>query len=281
MLTLDTHTAPRSRASSAPSSGADTAPPVPRPRTSPENLLAALAEMPADAPDAARIRSTLAEIYMPLAHREARRYRSRGEPFDDLYQVAMLGVMKAIKGFDPGYGRPFVSYLLPMVTGELKRHFRDATWAVRVPRKHQEKRTELNRFTIEFTQSRGRAPTTAETAEALGMDTDAAVELIDAATAYSALSLDAPYGDRQEEDTSLGDTLGQADHALESVVDREALQAALAELPARRRRIVLLRFFGNKTQAEIAEALGISQMHVSRLLAQTLDQLHASLMAES
>ncbi len=243
-----------------------------------ERLLAALAAHQGDGEACARIRDELVRLYTPLVRREARRYRNRGEPMDDLYQVGMLGLMKAIKGFDPSFGKPFVAYLLPMVTGELKRHFRDTTWAVRVPRVHQERRSELNRVIAEFTQKHGRTPTTREIAQALELDLEAAIELIDASSAYSALSLDMPFGEADDE-SALGDTLGQADVDLENVVDRTSLKDALARLPERERRVILLRFFGNKTQSEIAADVGLSQMHVSRLLAQTLRQLRRELLS--
>jgi RNA polymerase sigma-B factor len=286
MSTSNTRTTPRRRTSPAAARPGERRPqqlrrPTRRPAAAPdvsaEELLTELAGLPADAPEAEAIRARLVQMYAPLARREARRYRNRGEMLDDLEQVAMLGLMKAIAGFDPGFGKPFISYLLPMVTGELKRHFRDRTWAVRVPRKHQEKRSELNRFTSEFSQRKGRAPTTAEIAEALELDVEETVELLDAASAYSALSLDAPRGSEEEDDASLGDSLGSIDSDLEHVVDREALKAALANLPAQRRRILLLRFFGNKTQAEIAQVIGVSQMHISRLLKQTLADLRAEM----
>ncbi|MFC4562418.1 SigB/SigF/SigG family RNA polymerase sigma factor [Nocardiopsis mangrovi] len=252
-----------------------------------EDLLGDLARLaprhtPGDADKAARIRTRVVEMYTPLARGQARRYRGRGEPAADLEQVAMLGLMKAISGYDPGHGKPFISYLLPTVTGELKRHFRDTTWAIRVPRKHQEKRAELNRFTEEFTQEHGRTPTTPETAEALGLDVRETNELLEAATAYSALSLDAPRGTDDDGDPdTLADALGEHDDDLQRVIDREALKAALATLPDRRRRIMLMRYFGNKTQSEIAGTIGVSQMQISRLIRQTLDELHTHITGQN
>lgn len=242
-----------------------------------EKLLARLAEA-RNEESREELRGELVQLYTPLVHREARRYRNRGEPLDDLYQVGMLGLMKAIKGFDPSFGKPFVAYLLPMVTGELKRHFRDTTWAVRVPRVHQERRGELNRVIAEFTQRKGRTPTTREIAQEMRLDLEAAIELIDASSAYSALSLDMPFGEADDE-SALGDTLGCADGDLEKVVDHASLKNALDHLPERERRVVLLRFFGNKTQSEIAADVGLSQMHVSRLLAQTLRRLRRELLS--
>ncbi|GAB3213835.1 RNA polymerase sigma-B factor [Marinactinospora thermotolerans DSM 45154] len=250
--------------------------------TDSEELLRQRAAHPHDPILREEINERLVQLHTPMVRRLADHYRDRGEPRDDLRQVAMMGLMKAIRGFDPDYGRPFISYLLPMVTGELKRHFRDSTWAIRVPRRHQEKRSELNRFTREFTQSHGRSPTVPEIAEGLGLDVDAALELIDASAAYSALSLDAPHGgDAGEDDgASLGESIGTDDADLENVVDREALKAALERIEPRERRVLLLRFFGNKTQAEIAGLIGVSQMQVSRLLAKTLRRLREEMLAD-
>lgn len=263
-----------------------------RPRTAPggktggreqesaEHLLTRLQDLPEESEAAASIREQVARAYAPVVRREAARYRNRGEPYEDLQQVASLGLMKAIAGFDPGYGKPFVSYLLPMVTGELKRYFRDNTWAVRVPRKHQEMRSELNRVTLELSQRLGRDPRTSEIAEAMGLNQAEASELMQTSRAYSALSLDRPQQDEEGQDTTMADALGSFDRELEGVADRVALKEAIARLPQRERRILLLRFFGNKTQSDIASIVGLSQMHVSRLLNGTLSRLRADLLGE-
>ncbi|GLU48621.1 SigB/SigF/SigG family RNA polymerase sigma factor [Nocardiopsis ansamitocini] len=237
-----------------------------------EELLTELAEAGCAA-EAEPIRAEVVRRHEHIARREARRYRNRGEPLEDLYQVAVLGLMRAIEGYDPRFGKPFISYLMPTMCGELKRHFRDHTWAVRVPRKYQELRTELNRMTLEFAQANGRSPTLVETAHELGLAVETTVELLDAAAQYRALSLDAPHGGSDDDTDSLGDTIAYTDRALEGVVDRIALKEALAQLPSRERRILLLRFFGDKTQAQIGASMGLSQMHVSRLLSQTLERL--------
>ncbi|GAA4901835.1 SigB/SigF/SigG family RNA polymerase sigma factor [Streptomonospora salina] len=221
----------------------------------------------------------LVDLHTPVVRRIARRYRNRGEPEEDLRQVVTVGLVQAIRDFKPDYGKEFISYALPMMTGEVKRHFRDRTWAIRVPRKYQEKRPELNRVTSAFAQENGRSPTVAEIAERLEMSVDDTLELIDASSAYSALSLDVPYG-TEEEDKTLGDTLGEEDHALETAADRASLRPALATLSARDRRIVLLRFAGNKTQAEIAQIVGLSQMHVSRTLSASLAKLRKQLVPD-
>ncbi|MFC7331156.1 RNA polymerase sigma factor SigF [Marinactinospora rubrisoli] len=242
-------------------------------------LLAELAGIDPGDPRRERIYHRLTELHLPVVRRIARQYRNRGEPEEDLRQVATVGLVQAIRDFNPDYGKEFISYALPMMTGEVKRHFRDRTWAIRVPRKYQEKRSELNRVTAEFAQEHGRSPTVAETAKLLEMTEEETVELIDASAAYSTLSLNVPYGADEEEKT-LGDTLGEDDSDLESVVDRTALRPALAGLPPRERRILLLRFAGNKTQAQIAELVGLSQMHVSRTLGATLAKLRTQLLPE-
>ncbi|MBB4934369.1 RNA polymerase sigma-B factor [Lipingzhangella halophila] len=218
----------------------------------------------------------LVELHTPVVRRIARQYRRRGESEEDLRQVATVGLIQAIRDFNPDFGKQFISYALPMMTGEVKRHFRDRTWAIRVPRKYQEKRPELNRATAAFEQHHGRSPTVSEIAEMLEMSHDETIELIDASSAYSALSLDVPYG-ADEEETTLGDTLGEEDHLLETVADRTALRPALDSLTPRDRRIVLLRFAGDKTQAQIAEQVGLSQMHVSRRLSAALANLRTQL----
>lgn len=211
-----------------------------------------------DSAERERIYLRLTELHLPVVRRIARQYRNRGEPEEDLRQVAVLGLYKAIRNYDTDFGKEFISYAIPMMTGEVKRHFRDRTWAIRVPRKHQERRGELNRMTAEYTQRHGRSPTVAEIAVELELSVEETRELIDASRAYSALSLDVPYG-ADEEDTTLGETLGSTDHDLEQVVDRTALWNAIAELRPRDRRILLLRFVGDKTQAQIAELVGLSQ----------------------
>lgn len=247
-----------------------------------EWLFARLGRVPEHSEEAHRICARLAKIHAPVVEREARRYRDRGVSHEDLRQVARVGLMKAIRGFDHGRGKPFMSYLLPTMTGELKRHFRDNTWAVHAPRAHQERRSELNRFTTEFTQRYSRSPTFAEIGAHMGLDAKATGEMLGACSAYSALSLDRPYGTNDEgEETMLGDSIGSADPGIELAVDREALKQALVGIPLRERRILLLRFFGDQTQAQIAETMGCSQMHVSRLLNSTLARLRRAMLSET
>ncbi len=189
-----------------------------------------------------------------------------------------LRLVKAINGFDPLLGRDFLAYARPMMTGEVKRHFRDLTWAVRVPRKIQEGRIELSQATSALSQRLGRQPAMHELAAELGISMNELAELMAASAAYSALSLNMPGG--PDESGSLADTLGAVDEALDAVLDRESLHALLDALPPRVLRLLLLRFFGNLTQAQIAAELGISQMQVSRLLSAALAGLRASMLTE-
>lgn len=239
-----------------------------------EDMLRTYADLPDDHPQRAVLQNRVVDEFTPWVTRQARRYGHRGEPLDDLRQAGMVGLVKAVQGFQPDMGRPFVAYATPMVVGEIKRHFRDRTWAVHVPRRLQEKRSELNRFTVEFTQRTGRAPTTPEIAASLHVDEAEASEVVTAAAAYSTASLDMPVGDADSGDITLADTMGANDDEVDGVVDRETLKAAMHSLEPRDLRIVLLRFFGNKTQSEIAETVGISQMHVSRLISRALRRLH-------
>lgn len=241
-------------------------------------LLVRMASLPADDEQRRLLRDQLVEMHLPLVEHLARRFQHRGEPLDDLIQVATIGLIKSLDRFDPERGVEFSTYATPTILGEIKRHFRDKSWAVRVPRQLQEMRLALTTATADLGQTLGRSPTVAELAAHLGATEEDVLEGLEAANAYSTISLDAPSGDGSEEDApTLADTLGGDDLSLEGVEDRESLRPLLAELPARERRILVLRFFGNLTQSQIAEEIGISQMHVSRLLARTLAQLRERL----
>ncbi|MEV4512416.1 RNA polymerase sigma factor SigF [Dactylosporangium sp. NPDC049525] len=244
------------------------------------SLLSLLADLPAASPDRQRIRTRLIELYLPLATYLAQRFRNRGEHLDDLIQVAHLGLVKAVDRFDLDHGAAFTSYAVPVITGELKRHFRDKCWDVRVPRRVQEMRMQINRVTEELTHSLGRSPTISDLAAYLDATEEDVIEGLEAGQAYRSLSLDAPVrGGDGDGVTGLGDLLGTADPDLEQVEAREALRPLLARLPAREQRILTMRFFGSLTQSQIAAELGISQMHVSRLLAGALARLRAALLA--
>ncbi|MFJ3666325.1 RNA polymerase sigma factor SigF [Streptomyces sp. NPDC090106] len=229
-------------------------------------------------PEYAELRNRLVRMHLPLVEHLARRFRNRGEPLDDLTQVATIGLIKSVDRFDPERGVEFSTYATPTVVGEIKRHFRDKGWAVRVPRRLQELRLALTTATAELSQQHGRSPTVHELAEKLAISEEEVLEGLESANAYSTLSLDVP--DTDDESPAVADTLGAEDEALEGVEYRESLKPLLEDLPPREKRILLLRFFGNMTQSQIAQEVGISQMHVSRLLARTLAQLREKLLVE-
>ncbi|MDQ7910598.1 RNA polymerase sigma factor SigF [Phytohabitans sp. ZYX-F-186] len=240
------------------------------------DLLAALARLPRDHPRRAALRERAIERLLPLAQHLARRFRDRGEPFDDLVQTATLGLIKAVDRFDPGRGTDFVGFAVPTVIGEIKRHFRDRTWAVRVPRRLQELRLMINDANATLTQRLGRSPTVAQVAGHLGVSEEDVLEGMEGARAYNATSLSAPVaGDPAG--TALGDLLGADDPGYTTVEARTTLAKALRTLPERERQIILMRFCGGLTQQQIADRIGISQMHVSRLLSRTLTRLRDEL----
>ena len=236
-----------------------------------------LAALPEGDPVRVKLRETLVEMHLPLVEYLARRFAGRGEPLDDLVQVGTIGLIKAVDRFDTERGVEFSTYATPTVVGEIKRHFRDKGWTVRVPRRLQELRASLSLATAQLTQDLGRSPTVGELATHLGVGEEEVLEGLESANAYAAVSLEATD---DADGQSVLDTLGAMDEALEGVEYRESLKPLLDSLPERERRILVLRFFGNMTQSQIAAELGISQMHVSRLLARTLSQLRERLLEE-
>ncbi len=232
-----------------------------------------------DVKDARRgaLRQRAIEHSLPLADRLARRFHGMGESPADLSQVAALGLMKAIDGFDPDYGTDFGGYATPTIVGELKRYFRDKGWGVHVPRRLQELRIEINRVRDTLGQRLGRSPTPHDVAEHLGVAEDQILEALVASSAYRPVSLFAPLGGDDDAGT-LADVLGDDDRDIDGVEFRQAVKPLIARLPERERRILSLRFYGNRTQAQIAADLGISQMHVSRLLSRTLEGLRRALL---
>jgi RNA polymerase sigma-B factor len=243
------------------------------------DLFEQLSGLPEGDEERLRIRGELVEIHLPLVEYLARRFRNRGEWLDDLTQVATIGLIKSIDRFDLARGVEFSTYATPTIVGEIKRHFRDKGWAVRVPRRLQELKLALTKAIGELAQKEGRAPTIAELAAHLQMTEEEVLEGLESANAYSTVSLDAP--DSGDEDApAVAESLGMLDDALEGVEYRESLKPLLERLQPREKRILLLRFFGNMTQSQIATELGISQMHVSRLLARTLAQLREGLTSE-
>ncbi len=235
----------------------------PQDRSGARAMFVELRELKDGSPEYAELRNQLVRMHLPL---------------DDLTQVATIGLIKSVDRFDPDRGVEFSTYATPTVVGEIKRHFRDKGWAVRVPRRLQELRLALTTATAELSQQHGRSPTVHELAEKLAISEEEVLEGLESANAYSTLSLDVP--DTDDESPAVADTLGAEDEALEGVEYRESLKPLLEDLPPREKRILLLRFFGNMTQSQIAQEVGISQMHVSRLLARTLAQLREKLLVE-
>jgi RNA polymerase sigma-B factor len=221
-----------------------------------------------------RLRDELVEEHAPLAQFLARRFANRGEPIDDLIQVALVGLLKAVERFDPGRGLQFSTFATPTILGELKRHFRDRGWAVRVPRRVQELHLQLGRVIATLGQEHGRSPTPREVAERAGVSEEEVLEAMEAGSLYRLVSLDGP-ATRDDEASELVAGLGEDDPEFEQIERRAELDVMLGVLPDRERRIVELRFFDGLTQSEIAERVGVSQMHVSRLLARSLEMLRA------
>jgi RNA polymerase sigma-B factor len=220
------------------------------------------------------IRNKLIESHLGLVEYLARRFSGRGEPLDDLVQVATIGLVKAVDRFDPDRNVEFSTYATPTIVGELKRHFRDKGWAVRVPRRLQELNLRLGPVISKLSQELQHSPTVAEIAKEAEATEDEVLEALDSAHAYSLISLDAGASD---EGLSYHEQIGDVDEALEALEDRVSVAPLLRGLPPRERRMLHLRFFKGLTQSEIAEELGISQMHVSRLLAKTLATLRSGL----
>ncbi|GFG51747.1 RNA polymerase sigma factor SigF [Mycolicibacterium agri] len=234
--------------------------------------------LPEGSPKFSRQRDRIVERCLPLADHIARRFDGRGEPRDDLVQVARVGLVNAVIRFDVDAGSDFVSFAVPTIMGEVRRHFRDNSWSVKVPRRLKELHLRLGAATAELSQRLGRAPTASELAAELGMDRDEVVEGLIAGSSYNTLSIDSGgSGSGNEDAPAIADTLGDVDTSLDQIENREALRPLLESLPERERTVLLLRFFESLTQTQIAERVGISQMHVSRLLAKSLARLRDQL----
>jgi RNA polymerase sigma-B factor len=227
--------------------------------------------------DRADVREKLVDQYIGLVEFLARRFRNRGEPLEDLVQVGTIGLLKAIDRFELEREVEFSTYATPTIVGELKRHFRDKGWAVRVPRRLQELHLELTKVISNLGQELGRSPTVPEIAESAGISEETVLEGMEIAHAYSFTSLDAPIDSEDAESSSFADQIGSEDDQLENLEYRASLAPEMAKLPERERKILFLRFYRGMTQSEIAERLGISQMHVSRLLNRTLMRLREAL----
>ncbi|MEU6768401.1 RNA polymerase sigma factor SigF [Streptomyces sp. NPDC046853] len=239
-----------------------------------------LTEMP-HGPERDALRQELVKAWLPMAERLAGRFRNRGEPLDDLRQVAALGLVKAVDRYDPERGSAFESYAVPTVTGEIKRHFRDHMWTLHVPRRVQDLRNRVRFARQELAQTvPGRAPTLVEVAEQAQLSEEDAAAGLEALDSFTALSLDAELPG-SEDGYALRDAIGAPDPALDVVIDREAVKPRIAALPERERDILYMRFFGDMTQSRIAEQLGISQMHVSRLISRCCDRLRDQVMQDA
>jgi RNA polymerase sigma-B factor len=212
---------------------------------------------------------------MPLVRALASRYAGRGEPLEDLVQVGSVGLIKAVDRFDVDRGVDFASYAVPTIVGEIRRHFRDKSWAMHVPRRLKELSVRLSRILDDLTTELGRSPTVSELAEAAGVDEEEVVEALDSTNAYSTRSLHAPF--EQDGDDSLAERLGTDEAGYEEVEEGSLVAAGLGALDERERRIVELRFFHEMTQSQIAAETGISQMHVSRLLRRALAKMRGRL----
>lgn len=260
-----------------------TVPPVPTTERGLEDLDAAalayaarIAGLPPERRQEAR--EDLVRFALPFAGRLARRYRGRGEPLEDLEQVARLGLVNAVDRYDPERGS-FTAYAAITIVGEIKRHFRDRTWGVHVPRRLRDLILEVGQATAALTSELSRAPTISELAQRLDTPEQEILAALESAAGYSPASLNAPVGG--ESSAEFGDLVGAADTDLESIDDRVTVSGLLGRLPWRERRILAMRFYGNQTQAEIAARFGISQMHVSRLLSRALSWLRQAMLADT
>ena len=219
------------------------------------------------------LRAQIVERTLWLAHRAARRFNDRGEPFDDILQVARVALLNSVDRFDPSHGVPFGAYATPTITGEIKRHFRDRTWRVHVPRRAKDLRPAVNSASEELGNELGRSPTAREVALRLDIDEDSVLEAIEANGAYRTALLDSTT-ERQLRDTDV-------ESDLDGVLNRELVSKVLERLRPRERQIIQLRFFDEMTQAQIAELIGTSQVHVGRLITSSLALLRTHLEMEA
>ncbi|TDC83568.1 SigB/SigF/SigG family RNA polymerase sigma factor [Micromonospora sp. KC606] len=252
-------------------------PPTSSPKTGySEQLLRLRAALNVDDPDRARLRTSIIEANLPMAGRLARRYAGRGEPYEDLAQVGAIGLIKAVDGYDTSRDVPFASYAIPTILGGIRRHFRDTAWAIRVPRAAQELSARVPEARGELGQQHGRQPTDEELADHLEVTAAQLVAAVAARGVYRLPSLNGPPpGNDGVERLAL---IGAADPGYADVDDHLTLQLHLAALPPRERQILTMRFYGDLTQAQIATQVGLSQMHVSRLLKRSLAQLKAEML---
>lgn len=241
-----------------------------------ESVLVTYAAMADDDPRRAALCDQLVDGFLPVARNIANRYRNRGEPFDDLFQVACIGLLNAINRYRPELGCPFLGFAVPTISGEIRRHFRDRTWSMRVPRRHKDHHVAVRAATGQLSTELGRAPRPSEIAALLDISIEDVLQALQAAEAYQTGSLDQMLGSESGGVSRL-DTLGGPDPALELFTDTYSLAPALAELPERERSVLVMRFYQDMTQTQIAERIGVCQMQVSRILATTLARLREAL----
>ncbi|UNT00259.1 SigB/SigF/SigG family RNA polymerase sigma factor [Streptomyces tubbatahanensis] len=224
-------------------------------------------------PEREELSSRIVEAWLPMAHRLAAKYRSRGESLEDLEQVAALGLVKAVDRYDPSHGTPFVPFAVPTITGEIRRHFRDHTWDVHVPRRVQELRNKVRTAIRELSSAvDDHTPSAERIAAHTGLSQEDVEAGLEAIGSFRSLSLDASTGD-SDDGFSLADTFGHSEPDYETVVAKEAVKPCLRDLPERQRRVLYMRFFRDMTQSRIGKELGISQMHVSRLLSKSFEHV--------
>ncbi|GLZ39522.1 SigB/SigF/SigG family RNA polymerase sigma factor [Actinokineospora sp. NBRC 105648] len=243
-------------------------------------LFVELVGLPEDDGRREAVRDKLVTGHLPLAEHIAMRFAHRGVAREDLSQVATVGLIHAVDRFDPSRGIDFLSFAVPTIMGEVRRYFRDTAWSVRVPRRLKELHLTISAASNELSQRLGRAPTPSEIATHLDMSREEVYEGLEAGQVYQSVSLDEALSSGDPDSDQLADTLGEDDSALLGIEDHESLRPLIERLPERERRILMLRFFKNMTQTQIAEKIGVSQMHVSRLLARTLETLRAGLVTE-
>jgi RNA polymerase sigma-B factor len=234
-------------------------------------MFVALRQLPAESREYSRQRERIVDRCLPLADHVASHFARRGEGLDDLTQVARLGLMNAINRFDPAKGPSFIGFAIPTMMGEVRRYFRDHSWGMRVPRRLRELHVQISRATSDLAQKLGRAPTAGELSKLLEVPREEIIECLVAGDAYRLDSLDAPVGAGGSDNPRIvADAVGAIDPQIEHITDREAVRALVAGLPQRERQVLHMRFFESMTQSQIAERIGVSQMQVSRILANTL-----------
>ena len=241
------------------------------------DMFVVLKSLPAESREFARQRERIVTRCLHLADNVARHYDRRGENLEDLIQVARIGLMNAVNRFDPEKSSSFLGFAVPTMMGEVRRHFRDHGWSMHVPRRIRDRHGQITKATAHLTQELGRAPSASELSELLSLDREEVVESLVASASYNVHSIDAPISSGDGNPRMLTDTIGNVDLEFDHITDRESVRPLLAALPERERTVLYLRFFASMTQSQIAERVGVSQMHVSRILERTLSQLRDEL----